>query len=142
MNRYLFPLLLALLTLPARAQDTWSLERCIDYALEHNVDIRKQEIGIAAKQIELTRRRLDHLPALNAQIAQEYNWGRSVDMQELVIVKNKLTRATGASLSASLSLFEGLARHAQRMAARKALQAAAFDADGGQNEREGGSEED
>ena len=130
MNRYLFPLLLALLTLPARAQDTWSLERCIDYALEHNVDIRKQEIGIAAKQIELTRRRLDHLPALNAQIAQEYNWGRSVDMQELVIVKNKLTRATGASLSASLSLFEGLARHAQRMAARKALQAAAFDADG------------
>ena len=133
MNRYLLSLLLATLTLPAAAQDAWSLDRCIDYALEHNVDIRKQEIGIAVKQAELTRRRLDHLPALNARIAQEYNWGRSVDMQELVIVKNKLTRATGASLSASVALFEGLSRHAERMAAQKALQAAAFDADGLRN---------
>ena len=130
MKKTLITLILAALALPVPAQEAWSLDRCVDYALAHNLDIRKQELEIASKQVALTRRYLDHLPSFNASIAQEYNWGRSVDMQELVIIRNKLTRATGASLSASVSLFGGLTRHAQRIAARKALEAATLDADG------------
>lgn len=130
MRILILSLILIAPALPLPAQEAWSLDRCVAYALAHNLDIRKQDIEIAVKQAEYTRRCLDHLPSLNARIAQEYNWGRSVDMQELVIIRNKLTRGTGASVQASVSLFGGLARHAQRNAAKKALEAATHDADG------------
>ena len=119
-------LLLAASSLPA--QEAWPLERCIRYALEHNTGIREQRVEIDVRQTELNQMRLGHLPVLRAGVAQEYNWGRSVDMQELVIIKNKLTKATGASVSASLTLFEGFSQHYGRLAAKKAVEAARQDA--------------
>ena len=29
--------------LPARAQEAWTLERCMQYAVEHNHDVRLQQ---------------------------------------------------------------------------------------------------
>jgi len=130
MRTLILTLVLILLADPLSAQEGWSLERCIAYALEHNLDIRKQELALSAREAELSRRKLAFLPSLNANIAREYNWGRSVDMQELVIVRNKLTRATGISLNASVGLFEGLARHFARLAARMAVEAASSEAEG------------
>ncbi len=129
MKRLIVILIPTVLATALPAQGTWSLERCIAYALEHNIDIRQQDNQVAVRQAELLRRQLDHLPSLNARIGQEFNWGRSVDMQELVIVRNKLTRATGASLNATLTLFEGFSRHFARMAAGKAVEAAAYHAE-------------
>ncbi|MBR1539268.1 MAG: TolC family protein, partial [Bacteroidales bacterium] len=111
----------------APAQETWPLERCIAYALEHNTGIRQQRLEVEVRKAELLQMQAASLPVLRAGIAQEYNWGRSVDMQELVIIRNKLTRATGASVTASLPLFEGFSQHYGRLAAKKAVEAARSD---------------
>ena len=124
MKKYLLALLPGLLATGLAAQEPWPLERCVAYALEHNLDIRKQELAVAVRKTELTAGWLGHLPALRLQVGQDFNWGRSVDMQELVIIRNKLTHATGASLNASVALFEGTARHYNRLAAGKAVEAA------------------
>ena len=129
MKRLITLLILTEMATALCAQETWPLERCIDYGLQHNLDIRRQDNQIAAREAELLRRKLDHLPTLGVSIGQDYNWGRSVDMQELVIIRNKLTRATGASLSASVTLFEGLTKHYERLAARKEAEAARFEAE-------------
>ncbi|MBQ1708865.1 MAG: TolC family protein, partial [Bacteroidales bacterium] len=111
-----------------QAQEAWPLERCIQYALEHNTGIREQRIQIDLRKAELRQMQTGHLPVLRAGVAQEFNWGRSVDMQELVIIKNKLTQATGATLTATATLFEGFAQHYGRLAAKKAVEAARQDA--------------
>jgi len=127
MKKTLLTLILLCTAFALPAQDNWPLERCIRYALEHNTGIRGQRLEIEARQNELRQMQTAFLPTLHAGVAQDYNWGRSVDMQELVIVKNRLTRATGASLSASVSLFEGFARHFGRLAARQGVEAALQD---------------
>lgn len=124
MKRILLTLLLLGAAEFAPAQECWPLERCIAYALEHNTDVRQQRLEVEIRQVELQQVQAGQLPVLRAGIAQEMNWGRSVDMQELVIIRNKLTSATGASLTASLPVFEGFSQHFSRLAAKKAVEAA------------------
>ena len=127
MKRIALILLFGAFAIPLPAQEVWPLDRCVQYALEHNPGIREKEVEVEIRQAELTQKRLAHLPVISAQVVQEYNWGRSVDMQELVIIRNALTRATGATVSASLPLFDGLSRHYQRLSAGKAVEVAALE---------------
>ena len=129
MKRTAMILLIGALAAPLQAQETWPLERCIQYALEHNIDLREKQVEIAVRQTDLTQKRLAWLPSLSIQLGQDWNWGRSVDMQELVIIRNALTQSTGASLAASLPVFNGGVRHHQRLAARKAVEVAALEAE-------------
>jgi len=121
-------LLLAVPVVPLSAQDTWPLSRCIQYALEHNVNIREKQVEVELRKADLLQRKMAHLPVLSAGVSYDLNWGRSVDMQELVIVRNQLTRAAGASVAASVPVFDGLWRHYQRQAAQQAVQAASLEA--------------
>ena len=111
MKRILSLLLLGHLAASLTAQESWTLERCIQYGMEHNIDLREQAVETAFRSAVLREKVAAHFPVITATVAQDWNWGRSVDMQELVIIRNKLTRATGASLNASLPLFDGFARH-------------------------------
>ena len=128
MEKRILTLILLLAAGWLQAQEAWPLERCIQYALEHNTGIREQRVQIDLRKAELRQMQTGHLPVLRAGVAQEFNWGRSVDMQELVIIKNKLTQATGATLTATATLFEGFAQHYGRLAAKKAVEAARQDA--------------
>ena len=92
-------LLLALPAAPLAAQEPWTLERCIQYGMEHNTGLQEQAVETALRKAVLREKTAAHFPQVSATIAQDWNWGRSVDMQELVIIHNKLTPATGASLS-------------------------------------------
>lgn len=121
-------ILLGSIVFPLRAQESWTLERCIEYGLVHNTGIRRQELEIAGRKADLREKQFAHLPQIGIQLTHGANWGRSVDMQELVIIHNKLTQATGASLNLSMPLFDGLARHNTRLAARESLEAAQLDA--------------
>lgn len=127
MERFIITMLLSLAAAGACAQETWTLERCIAYATEHNLDIREKELEADIRKAEYRGGRFGHLPALTLGLAQDFNWGRSVDMQELVIVRNKLTKATGASLTAGMTIFEGFTRQYDCLAAGKAAERASYD---------------
>ena len=128
MKRIIITLLLAGIPSWIAAQEKWTLDMCIEYALEHNIELKRQANSIHARQGELSRKKAALLPSLNLTVGQDWNWGRSVDMQELVIVHNKLTKATVFSASSSLDLFNGLSKNYERLAAAKALDAARQDA--------------
>ena len=128
MRKLLLILLLGSPALPLPAQAPWTLDSCIRYGLEHNTGIRRQELEIEVRKAELQQKQAEHLPVAGLSVAQDFNWGRSVDMQELVIIRNKLTQATGASINLSLPLFDGFSRHYTRLAARKSVETASLDA--------------
>ena len=87
----------------------WSLDSCVKYALQHNCAILLQDVEVRKSRANLAQSKLSLLPALNLYVNQYYNWGRSVDMQELVIVRNRLTRQTSFSVGASFLIFDGFA---------------------------------
>ena len=128
MKKTIVILLTGLGILSVQAQEPWPLARCVQYALAHNVGLREKQVDVEIKQAELLQRKMAHLPVLAASAEQNWNWGRSVDIQELTIVHNQLTRATGASVAISLPVFDGFARHYQRRAAQLAVEAVSLEA--------------
>lgn len=98
-----FPVLLS-------AQKSWSLEECINYAWENNLQIKQQELSVEQGQNNLYQAKLNYIPRLTASMNHSMNWGRSVNVQDLEIIENKLTQSTSASASAGINLFEGFTK--------------------------------
>ncbi|HRR49505.1 MAG TPA: TolC family protein [Bacteroidales bacterium] len=90
------------------AQKSWSLEECIKYAWDNNLMVKQKEISVNQSNNNVFQSKMDYLPSMNASVSHSMNWGRSVNMQDLQIVENKLSQSMSASLNASLTLFEGL----------------------------------
>ena len=69
-------ILASLFFLPAgmKAQDDmpeqWTLRECIDYALEHNITIRRNRISVESTQEDVKTAKADFLPSLNGNVSQ------------------------------------------------------------------------
>ena len=69
-------ILSCLLLLPAgmKAEDDmpkqWTLRNCIDYALEHNITIRRNRINVESTQEDVKTAKADFLPSLSGKISQ------------------------------------------------------------------------
>jgi len=111
-----------LLSLPVRAQDIWTLDRCIEYAWANNLNIRQQSIEVSRSENQLLQDKLDFVPGLNASIGHNLNWGRSVDLQNLEIIHNKLSQSTSASVNTSIYLLDGLSKFYSLRSSRKSLE--------------------
>ena len=90
------------------AQTAWTLEQCINYGLENNPQIKQQTLTAEQSANLWQQSKLDFLPSLSARASYNMSWGRSVDLQNLQIIENQLTQSFGPSISASVTLFEGL----------------------------------
>lgn len=103
-------LLMTIACLPLAAsaqqqQSTWSLSKCIDYALEHNISIRQQANSVAQQQVQLSDSKANHLPTVDASAGQNFSFGRGLTAQNTY--ENTNTSNTSFSLSASVPLFAG-----------------------------------
>ena len=75
---------------------TWTLQKCIEYALKQNIQVRKSELsnqrfGLYAEQAKAQR-----LPSLGASINQNFDWSRST-----ATGASGLTGSNGSSYSAN-----------------------------------------
>jgi len=98
-------------TVISAQQKLWSLEECIKYAWDNNLRIKQQELAVEQSENNLFQAKMNYLPSLNASLSHSMNWGRSVNMNDLQIIENKLSQSTNASASASLVLFEGMVKN-------------------------------
>ncbi|MDR3133428.1 MAG: TolC family protein [Prevotellaceae bacterium] len=90
------------------AQSTWTLEQCIYYGLENNLQIKQQSLTAGQSANLWQQSKLDFLPSLSARASYNMSWGRSVDLQNLQIIENQLTQSFSPSINASVTLFNGL----------------------------------
>lgn len=122
--KYLSAALLMLLVLPItlRSQEIWTLEKCIEYAWANNLNVKQQNIEVSRAENQLTQDKLDFIPSLNASLGHNLNWGRSVDLQNLEIIHNKLSQSTSASVNSSVYLLDGLSRIYGLKSSRKSLE--------------------
>ena len=71
--------ILLLLTTALTAQDTWSLERCIDHALRNNLDVRRQRLQEERTGHDVLYSYANLAPSFNADSRMDVNYGRTID---------------------------------------------------------------
>ncbi len=100
----------------AFAQAPWTVRQCMQYAVEHNHEVKRAELELdnykAAKTAAVGR----FLPAVDASGGAQYNFGRAID-PETNGYTDVSTFYNGYSVSASFPLFDGFDRwHALKAA--------------------------
>jgi outer membrane protein len=105
------PLMIAsavLFTLGASSQDKlWTLEDCINYALDSNINIKKQVLMVESQKAQLLQDQLMLLPDLNAGATHGYNWGQTIDRYTNEFATTRV-QSENFYLGAQLNLFQGL----------------------------------
>ena len=104
---YFIAAVLLFIGVELQGSQIWSLERCINYALENNIDIMQQQLRREQNRNNVLQSKLSLLPNVSGSLNHSMNWGKSVNVQDLQIMTT-LTQSTSASLSASVPLFAGL----------------------------------
>lgn len=105
--------------LPAGAQEPdrqWTLEECIRYAIENNIDLKQRELERKSREVDLHTSKYSWLPDLNASVGENLGFGRSESNEGLIVDRNSAN--TNASIQLSMPVFDGL-RIPNDIAARK-----------------------
>lgn len=86
--------------------EEWSLRKCVDYAIEHNISIKQRENVKRQQQLQLSNAKNSRLPNLDGSVSQNFSFGRGLTSDNTYT--NKSTSSTSFSLGTSVPLFTGL----------------------------------
>ena len=90
------------------AQDAWSLEDCIAYAMENNIQIKQTILNTEYNENLLKQSRLGQIPNLNASGNYTYSWGRALDQTTYQFTENEQINSISTGVSTQVNLFNGL----------------------------------
>ncbi len=102
---------LALAPLTSSAQKAWTLQRCLDHAFEHNIQIKLGELGETSAAIGTQSAQGAFLPNLNGNLSHGYNFGRTIDPFTNQFVESAAIRSNSFGLSTGMVLFNGFQNH-------------------------------
>lgn len=105
-------LLLALtlcLTQVSRAQNTggWTLRQCIDYALQHNIQIKTQEVSLETADASLEQAKAQQYPTINFSSSFGTNFQNVSTYNEYMEKNGGVSVSNSFGLNSGLSLYQG-----------------------------------
>ena len=127
-------LIIAIITtaLSSQAQKVWTLNECVDYAMEHNVTILQHIISQNNAEYQYKMAKNAWLPTVSADASQSFGFGQSPSAYGVYVSDNSASTSFG--ISAGMPLFNGLSLYNQMRsssleldASKKDLEAAKFD---------------
>lgn len=87
------------------AQRVMTLAQCIDYAVSHNVNVKRYANNVEQQKVQLSTARNSRLPDLTAGASQSFNFGRGLNSENAYVNRN--TQSTGFNLQTSVPLLTG-----------------------------------
>ncbi len=84
----------------------WTLNDCIQYALDHNLSVQQSALQVEQREIELNTALNSRLPGVAASASQNFSFGRGLTADNTYANAN--TTNTGFNLGADMTLFNGL----------------------------------
>lgn len=100
-------IIVSLLTAAAATAQTWTLDRCIDYAVEHNTEVRRSLLSARQGELAVTEAKDRFLPQLSGYGSQSFNFGRGLTADNTYANRNTSSFSVGAQLQ--VPIFQGLA---------------------------------
>jgi outer membrane protein len=101
--------LFLLLSSSSFSQKLWSLEDCINYAFDHNLDIKKQVLAVELNKSQVLQSKLSLLPDLNANATNVWNIGATIDMYTNTFATTTV-RSNNFYVASNMTLFNGLSK--------------------------------
>ncbi len=104
-------LLLCLFTMQTFAQETrepWTLERCVQFAVENNISIKQQALNVNYYENQKKQAKLDILPNANSQISYDFSFGRSLNWENQYVDQN--SQSTSIYLGSNVTIFNAFAK--------------------------------
>ena len=86
---------------------TWTLEQCINYALDRNIQVQKADLSNDRNQLNSDQAQANRLPSVNASVRQNFNWYKGFDSTTGSYGSSSGSNSTNYSLSSSVSLYNG-----------------------------------
>ena len=88
---------------------TWTMQQCMQYAVEHNHKVKQAELELDNYEASKLGAIGNFLPSVNASIGAQYNFGRAID-PETNTYTDVSTFYNDYSMYASLPVFDGFSR--------------------------------
>lgn len=89
------------------SQKKWTLQECVDHAIENNVSIKQIELDNKLAEIDQKDAYGNFLPNLNASASHSWNVGLNTNITT-GILENQTTQFTSMGASASVDIYRGL----------------------------------
>lgn len=89
-----------------QAQQKWSLNQCISYAIENNIQLKEYEISEELSLEDVQQSKRNMLPGVNASTSAGLSFGRSVDPTTNTYINTGFFN-NSYSLSSSMAVFNG-----------------------------------
>jgi outer membrane protein len=91
---------------PLFSQQVWSLEDCINHALENNLQIKQRMLSVDLARENLLQTRANQFPNLNANASHGYNFGRTIDPFTNEFATERV-QSNNFGLGGGMTLFSG-----------------------------------
>ncbi len=88
------------------AQEIWSLQKCIDYALDNNISIKQKLITTQYQQNQLKETKNSRLPDLSGQASHNFSYGRTLVYPENTY-RDINSAQTNLGLNTYVPIFQG-----------------------------------
>lgn len=107
MKKLIF-ILFAFISISQQAQEKkWTLQECVEYALENNISVKQSELDLKNAEINKKDAFGNFLPTLNASVSHSWNIGLNQDPVTFNAV-NSTTRTLSGGVSSGVNIFNGL----------------------------------
>jgi len=116
-----------------QAQESWSLEKCVNHARQNSLTIKQAQYGILQSELTNKQARMARLPNLSASIRGGYQFGRTIDPTTNEF-KNESIGFNGFGVDAGVTLFNGMVTTNSIKQSKFDVQAAKLDAAAASND--------
>lgn len=116
----------------SNAQDKkWSLQECVEYALDNNISIKQQELNLDLVEEDIVIAKGNFYPNLNGSASQNWNFGSYIGQTGLRISRD--SRSNNFGLNSGVNLFNGNRNKNNLFQAKKDLEAAGYNLEANKN---------
>jgi outer membrane protein len=125
-NSYFSLILIVLFAFVAGAQTKkWTLEECVQYALENNISIKQTELDTKTATIDKQTAVGNFLPSLNVSSNHSWNIGLNQDITT-GLLRNQTNQFTSANANVGIDIYKGLQNQNNLRRANLALVASKY----------------
>ena len=108
MKRYILSLLVLMAaSVGASAQAAWTLQECIDYALENNIQLQLKQITEQSSQVDVAQSRAALYPTLNFSNGNNLSFQNTASYNEYNEEGNNASLQSSFRLNSGMTLYQG-----------------------------------
>ena len=108
-NTGFFLIFLFLTTTVFSQTEEWTLEQCVNYAVQNNIQLKQGQLNQALAEMQVQQSKYDFTPNINGSVDLGLNLGRSIDPTTNQFL-NQTTWTNQYGLSISQEVFSGLTK--------------------------------